>query len=99
MLIFCENADVYRLENWCCLVFRRIVFCLEFKVGKLDETSVSVIYAHHHSKGAQGEKTAQDRSSRSGVFARDSDTIVDLIEVEIPDEQKAELVDDQTDTA
>lgn len=99
MLIFCENAEVYRLENWCCLLFWGIVFCLKFKVGKLDEAGASVIYAHYHSKGPQGGKNTQDRSSGSGAFARDSDAIVDLIEVEIPDEQKAELVDDQTDTA
>ena len=73
-------------------------FCNQFD-RIADETGASVIYAHHHSKGAQGGKTAQDRSSGSGVFARDPDAIVDLIEVEIPDEQKAELVDDQTDTA
>lgn len=43
----------------------------------------SVVYAHHHSKGGQGGKTALDRASGSGVFARDPDAILDLTELEI----------------
>ena len=37
------------------------------------ETACSVIYCHHHSKGAQGAKRAMDLASGSGVFARDPD--------------------------
>ena len=46
-------------------------------------TGASVIYSHHHSKGDQGYKSAQDRASGSGVFARDADAMIDMIELEI----------------
>ena len=56
-------------------------FCNQFdKV--CTELEAAVIYCHHHSKGAQGGKRAMDRSSGSGVFARDPDAILDLIELE-----------------
>lgn len=45
------------------------------------EMDASVIFCHHHSKGAQGGKNTIDRASGSGVFARDPDTIVDMIEI------------------
>lgn len=46
------------------------------------EMGVSVIYCHHHSKGATGKyANAADRSSGSGVFARDPDAILDLREL------------------
>ena len=73
-------------------------FCNQFD-RIVDETGACVIYAHHHSKGAQGGKSAQDRASGSSVFARDPDAIVDLIEVEIPEEQKPEICDSYTDSA
>lgn len=48
------------------------------------EMSVSVIYCHHHSKGAGGKyANAADRSSGSGVFARDPDAILDLRELNV----------------
>lgn len=50
------------------------------------ELGVSVIYCHHHSKGSQGNKKSMDRSSGSGVFARDPDAILDLVELELSDE-------------
>lgn len=50
------------------------------------ELGCSVIYCHHHSKGAQGGKKSMDRSSGSGVFARDPDAIIDLVELELTDE-------------
>ncbi len=46
------------------------------------ELGVSLIYCHHHSKGNQGGKRAIDRASGSGVFARDPDAILDMIELE-----------------
>ncbi len=46
------------------------------------ETGCSAIYCHHHSKGLQGQKKAQDRGSGSGVFARDPDAIIDLIQLD-----------------
>lgn len=51
------------------------------------ELGASVIYCHHHSKGAQGGKKSMDRASGSGVFARDPDALIDLIELEIDEEQ------------
>ena len=53
----------------------------------------SVIYCHHHSKGSQGHKRAEDRSSGSGVFSRDPDAVLDLVELEISDERRAALCD------
>lgn len=48
------------------------------------ELEASVIYCHHHSKGASGKySNAMDRSSGSGVFARDPDAILDLRELSV----------------
>lgn len=49
------------------------------------ELGCAVIYCHHHSKGNQGGKKSMDRASGSGVFARDPDAMLDLIELEIDD--------------
>lgn len=47
------------------------------------EMKVAMIYCHHHSKGASGKyANAADRSSGSGVFARDPDAIIDLREID-----------------
>lgn len=57
-------------------------FCNQFdKV--CTELGCAVIYCHHHSKGAQGGKRSMDRASGSGVFARDPDALLDLIELDI----------------
>ncbi|MBO5969512.1 MAG: AAA family ATPase [Clostridia bacterium] len=59
-------------------------FCNQFdKV--CTELGCAVIYCHHHSKGAQGGKRSMDRASGSGVFARDPDAILDLLELEVPE--------------
>lgn len=59
-------------------------FCNQFdKV--CTELGAAVIYCHHHSKGSQGSKRSMDRASGSGVFARDPDAILDLIELEPTD--------------
>ncbi len=59
-------------------------FCNQFdKV--CTELGSSVIYCHHHSKGGQGNKKSMDRASGSGVFARDPDALLDLIELELND--------------
>lgn len=50
------------------------------------ETGCAAIYCHHHSKGAQGAKKAMDRASGSGVFARDPDAQLDMIELELTDD-------------
>ena len=57
-------------------------FCNEFDKIAL-ETGASIIYCHHHSKGAQGQKNMIDRSSGSGVFARDPDAILDIIQLDL----------------
>ncbi len=46
------------------------------------ELGCAVIYCHHHSKGGQGSKRSMDRAAGSGVFARDPDALLDLIELE-----------------
>jgi len=59
-------------------------FCNQFdKIAK--ELECAVIYCHHHSKGMQGGKRAMDRASGSGVFARDPDALLDMIELPTPD--------------
>jgi RecA-family ATPase len=51
----------------------------------------AVIYCHHHSKGSQGQKASMDRASGSGVFARDPDALLDMIELPVSEAlQKAE---------
>ena len=50
------------------------------------ETGCATIYCHHHSKGAQGGKRAIDRASGSGVFARDPDAQLDMIQLELDDD-------------
>lgn len=67
-------------------------FCNEFdKICR--ELGVSCIYCHHHSKGAQGSKKAQDRGSGSGVFARDPDALIDINPLQVenkgPDDMEA----------
>lgn len=61
------------------------------------EARVSVIYCHHHSKGAQGNKKALDRGSGSGVFSRDADAIIDIIELELSQKVIDEYADNRTD--
>jgi len=63
------------------------------------ETGCTVIYSHHHSKGAQGFKRAMDRASGSGVFARDPDAQLDMIQLETSDEFMALNADVMTSTA
>ncbi|QUY65114.1 AAA family ATPase [Helcococcus kunzii] len=53
------------------------------------ELGCAVIYAHHHSKGSQGSKKAMDRASGSGVFARDPDALLDVIQLEYDEKLKA----------
>ena len=64
-------------------------FCNQFdKV--CTELGCAVIYCHHHSKGAQGGKKSMDRASGSGVFGRDPDALLDLIELETTKEMIAQ---------
>lgn len=59
-------------------------FCNQFDLV-CTELGCAVIYCHHHSKGYQGAKRSMDRASGSGVFARDPDALLDLIELEVTD--------------
>lgn len=70
-------------------------FCNEFdRIATL--LKCSVIYCHHHSKGSQGQKKAMDRASGSGVFARDPDAQLDMLELDTKD--AAMYRDNQTAT-
>lgn len=59
-------------------------FCNQFD-RVCTELGCAVIYCHHHSKGTQGQKRSMDRASGSGVFARDPDALLDLIELDVTD--------------
>lgn len=63
------------------------VFCNQF--DKLcTELRCAVIDCHHHSKGTQGQKSSRDRASGSGVFARDPDALLDLVELNAAEPRK-----------
>lgn len=65
-------------------------FCNQF--DKIcNELGTAVIDCHHHSKGDQGQKRAGDRASGSGVFHRDPDALLDLIELDI-DQQRRDRI-------
>ena len=73
-------------------------FCNQF--DKIcSETGCATIYCHHHSKGAQGFKKAMDRASGSGVFARDPDAQLDMIQLETDSEFINSYADNLSDTA
>ena len=67
-------------------------FCNQFD-RVCTELGCAVIYCHHHSKGSQGSKRSMDRASGSGVFARDPDALLDLIELELTDEIREQQED------
>lgn len=66
------------------------MFCNQFD-RICTELRCAVIYCHHHSKGAQGQKKSMDRASGSGVFARDPDALLDMIELEVGEDARREL--------
>lgn len=55
-------------------------FCNQFD-RIATETGAAMIYVHHHSKGSQIGKRSMDRASGSGVFARDPDALLDMVEL------------------
>lgn len=67
-------------------------FCNQFD-DICTQTGCAAIYCHHHSKGAQGAKRAMDRASGSGVFARDPDAQLDMIQLELTDDLKNNVRD------
>lgn len=62
-------------------------FCNQFD-RICSATGCATIYCHHHSKGAQGMKKAMDRASGSGVFSRDPDAQLDMIQLELSETVK-----------
>jgi len=67
-------------------------FCNQFD-RVCTELKAAVIYCHHHSKGAQGQKSAKDRASGSGVFARDPDVQIDIIELNVTEAMRNAATD------
>ena len=67
------------------------LFCNQFD-RICTKLGAATIVCHHHSKGQQGHKASQDRSSGSGVFARDPDAIIDLIELEIDKDRRTQII-------
>ena len=63
------------------------------------ETGCASIYCHHHSKGAQGFKKAMDRASGSGVFARDPDAQLDMIQLDTDEDFMLKNADNPNSTA
>lgn len=73
-------------------------FCNQFD-RVCAELGSAVIYCHHHSKGAQGGKLSRDRSSGSGVFSRDPDAILDVIELNLSEGVRKQKVNRSVCTA
>ena len=66
-------------------------FCNNFdKIAT--ELDCAVIYCHHHSKGQQGQKRSMDRASGSGVFARDPDALIDMLELDVSADMRRDMV-------
>lgn len=59
----------------------------------ITECGASVVYVHHHAKGFAGARSAIDRGSGSGVWARDPDLLIDLtaLDVSARDDLPADL--------
>lgn len=63
-------------------------------IALAEVTGASVIYVHHHAKGASGGKDSIDRGAGSGVHGRAPDAIVDIID--LPDSESiAERIHEQ----
>ena len=59
------------------------IFCGYFDRAAI-EIEAAMIYCHHHSKGANTKySNSMDRSSGSGVFARDPDAILDMVQLNV----------------
>lgn len=69
------------------------LFCNQFDI-LADAIGSTIIYCHHHSKGSQGQKRSMDRASGSGVFARDPDALLDIIQLHLPEAKTQELEDE-----
>lgn len=65
-------------------------------LDRIAATGTAIIYCHHHTKGTQGQKSAIDRGSGSGVFGRDADAIMDMTVLDIPEEDMLQIADDMS---
>ena len=73
-------------------------FCAYFDKVSID-VNAAIIYCHHHSKGAAGRyRTAVDRSSGSGVFARDPDAILDMTQLTLESSMETRYREQVTDS-
>lgn len=61
-------------------------------IDLLGRDGTTIVFVHHHRKGDLSNADSQDRSSGSGVFARDVDWILDLIRIK---KKKDEPIDPQ----
>lgn len=57
----------------------------------LADSGCSVIFSHHHNKSASEATSSINRGSGSGVFARDPDAIMDMLEISTSLGQNLEL--------
>ena len=69
------------------------MFCNQFD-RIADSLACSVIYCHHHSKGGQSTKRAADRASGSGVFSRDPDAMIDMLEIELTEDERDQMIEE-----
>ncbi|RHJ96148.1 hypothetical protein DW090_01415 [Olsenella sp. AM05-17] len=58
-------------------------------LNRISACGCSVIWSHHHAKGAAGARDVVDRGAGSGIFGRAPDAIVDLTDIAIkPDSEE-----------
>lgn len=68
---------------------------MDYVTALAEEINATVVVAHHHSKGAQGNKSSMDRGSGSGVFARDGDALLDLLQLDPSRNELEALVNEE----
>lgn len=56
-----------------------------------EDSGAALMFVHHYTKGKPGQKSAMDRFSGSGVFARSPDAVIDVAPLHV-DQDNAELV-------
>jgi hypothetical protein len=64
-------------------------------LNRMSTYGCSVIWSHHHAKGAAGSRDVVDRGAGSGIFGRSPDALIDLTEIAIrPDsDEEAQLAE------
>jgi len=58
----------------------------------VEKTRACVLYVAHFSKGNQSGKASIDRTSGSGIFGRDADTIITVTEHQVPNCYSMEFI-------